>query len=143
MTRNIISGLQQLVLSAADTTSFLRQQTEFRRTKNLEGQRETRRGLNEAIAGWRALSVSRQRTSARTSCSPGSSPPTLHSPASGCSSSEAANARCAATGTASKLDRRTTHAQICKTHTVRKGARDASGTVFCEQGLKDSDLKHL
>ena len=61
-----------------------------------------------------------QRTSARTWCSSGASPATLHSPASGSSRRVAANARCAAT--ASNPDQRATQAD-------RAAGRSAAGTA--------------
>ena len=63
-----------------------------------------------------------QRTSARTSCSSGASPPTLHSPARGSSRSEAAKALCAAT--ARRPDHRATHADRAA-DCIAAGAADA------------------
>ena len=63
-----------------------------------------------------------QRTSAKTSCSSGASPPTLHSPAKGSSRNEAAKALCAAT--ARRPDHRATHADRAADCTAA-GAADA------------------
>ena len=60
--------------------------------------------------------------SARTSCSSGASPPTLHSPAGGSSRSEAAKALCAAT--ARRPDHRATHADRAA-NCIAAGAADA------------------